>query len=41
MYSVAMGTTDLEVDTEELVPPQGRVVVAAMDTGTLRVVDAR
>lgn len=41
MYSVARDTTDLEVDTGELVPLQGRVLVAAMDTGTPGVVGMR
>lgn len=41
VQSVAKNTTVLEVDTEELVPLQGRVVVAPKDMGTLRVVNAR
>lgn len=41
VHSVARDTTDLEVDTGELVPLQGRVVEAAMDTGTPGVVGMR
>lgn len=41
LNSVAMDKTVLEVDTEELVPRQGRVVGAATDMGTLEVADMR
>lgn len=36
-----MNTTVVGVDTMELLPPQGRVVVSPMDTGTPRVVSMR
>ena len=38
--TVAMDTTVLEVDTVELLPLQGRVVVIPVDMGTLGVVDS-
>ena len=38
--TVAMDTTVLEVDTVELLPLQGRVVVILVDMGTLGVVDS-
>lgn len=41
LNSVAMDKTVLEVDTEELVPRQGRVVGTATDMGTLEVADMR
>ena len=40
IHTVAMDTTVLEVDTVELLPPQGRVVVIPVDMGTLGVVDS-
>lgn len=41
VHSVAMDTTVLEVDTEQLVPLLGRVVAVAMDMGIPVVVDKR
>ena len=40
IHTVAMDTTVLEVDTVELLPLQGRVVVILVDMGTLGVVDS-
>ena len=40
IHTVAMDTTVLEVDTVELLPPQGRVAVIPVDMGTLGVVDS-
>ena len=40
IHTVAMDTTVLEVDTMELLPLQGRVVVIPVDMGTLGVVDS-
>ena len=39
IHTVAMDTTVLEVDTVELLPLQGRVVVIPVDMGTLGMVD--
>ena len=40
IHTVAMDTTVLEVDTVELLPLQGRVVVIPVVMGTLGVVDS-